>query len=91
MPKAVILDTSAIMYRAHFALMGMKNSKGKSTGATYRFINTLNGIIKEFKRFYKQNVNYKFHSRNIHDMQLIIQMKIDRTINRYKIPVKAGD
>ena len=50
------------------------------------------GIIKEFKRFYKQNVNYKFHSRNIRDMQLIIQMKIDRTIFRYKIPYKkAGD
>ena len=52
MQKAVILDTSAIMYRAHFALMGMKNSKGKSTGATYRFINTLNGIIKEFNPDY---------------------------------------
>ncbi len=52
MQKAVILDTSAIIYRTHFALMGMKNSKGKSTGATYGFINTLNGIIKEFNPDY---------------------------------------
>ena len=33
MKKAVILDTSAIMYRSHFALMGMRNSKGLANGA----------------------------------------------------------
>ena len=48
MKKAVILDTSAIIYRNHFALMGMKNSKGMSTGATYGMINTLNAVLKEF-------------------------------------------
>ncbi len=50
------------------------------------------GIIKEFKRFYKQNINYKFNSRHSYEMRLIIQMKIDRTIYRYKIPYKkVGD
>lgn len=47
MKKAVILDTSAMIYRAHFALMGMRNSKGQSTGATYGFINTIEGMLKE--------------------------------------------
>ena len=52
MKKAVILDTSAIMYRTHFALMGMRNSKGLATGATYGFINTLEGVLKEFSPDY---------------------------------------
>ena len=47
MKKAVILDTSAMMYRTHFALMGMRNSKGLATGATYGFVNTLEGVLKE--------------------------------------------
>ena len=50
------------------------------------------GIIKEFKRFYKQNINYKFNSRHSYEMRFIIQMKIDRTRYRYKIPYKkVGD
>ena len=52
MKKAVILDTSAIMYRTHFALMGMRNSKGLATGATYGFVNTLEGVLKEFSPDY---------------------------------------
>jgi DNA-directed DNA polymerase len=50
--KAVILDTSAIIYRSHFALMGMKNSQGLPTGATFGFINTLENVIKEFSPDY---------------------------------------
>ena len=52
MKRAVILDTSAIMYRSHFALMGMRNSSGMSTGATFGFINTLESVIREFKPDY---------------------------------------
>ena len=52
MKKAVILDTSAIMYRSHFALMGMRNSNGMSTGATFGFINTLESVIREFRPDY---------------------------------------
>ena len=52
MKKAVILDTSAIIYRSHFALMGMRNSKGLPTGATFGFINTLENVIKEFSPDY---------------------------------------
>ena len=47
MKKAVILDVSAMMYRTHFALMGMRNSKGLATGATYGFVNMLEGVLKE--------------------------------------------
>ena len=50
--RAVILDTSAIMYRSHFALMGMRNSSGMSTGATFGFINTLESVIREFRPDY---------------------------------------
>ena len=52
MERAVILDTSAIMYRSHFALMGMRNSNGMSTGATFGFINTLESVIREFRPDY---------------------------------------
>ena len=52
MKKAVILDTSAIIYRSHFALMGMKNSQGLPTGATFGFVNTLENVIKEFSPDY---------------------------------------
>ena len=101
MQKAVILDTSAIMYRAHFALMGMKNSKGKSTGATYRFINTLNGIIKEFNPDYlvacldvkrselKRSADleqYKAHRESMPE-ELVYQLpKIMEVLDGYNIP-----
>ena len=52
MKKAVILDTSAIMYRNHYALKNMRNSKGMSTGATYGFVNTLEAILREFEPDY---------------------------------------
>jgi len=40
------------MYRSHFALMGMRNSSGMSTGATFGFINTLESVIREFRPDY---------------------------------------
>ena len=49
------------------------------------------GITREFKRFYKQNINHVFCRNNKMDILAIVHNKIDRTISRYKIPVKAGD
>jgi DNA polymerase-1 len=101
MPKAVILDTSAIMYRTHFALMGMRNSKGKATGATYGFINTLNGIIKEFSPDYlvacldikrselkrtSELTEYKAHRQDMPE-ELVYQLpKIMEVLDGYNIP-----
>lgn len=101
MPKAVILDTSAIMYRTHFALMGMRNSKGKATGATYGFINTLNGIIKEFNPDYlvacldvkrselkrsSDLAEYKAHREDMPE-ELVYQLpKIMEVLDGYNIP-----
>ena len=39
MKKLLILDTSAMMYRAYFALLNLRNSKGKNIGAILGFIN----------------------------------------------------
>ena len=101
MPKAVILDTSAIMYRTHFALMGMRNSKGKATGATYGFINTLNLIIKEFSPDYlvacldvkrselkrsAELTEYKAHREDMPE-ELVYQLpKIMEVLDAYNIP-----
>ena len=52
MKRAVILDTSAMIYRSHFALMNMRNSKGMPTGATYGFVNTIEGLINELEPDY---------------------------------------
>ena len=50
------------------------------------------GIVREFKRFYKQSINYKLCIREVYEIYGIIQHKIDRTIDRYKVPYKkAGD
>ena len=51
MKKAVLLDTSAIMYRAYFANMNFR-TKTEPTGAVYGFTNTLLSIIKEFSPDY---------------------------------------
>ena len=51
MKKAVLLDVSAIMYRAYFANMNFR-TKNEPTGAVYGFINTLLSIIKEFNPDY---------------------------------------
>ena len=51
MKRAVLLDVSAIMYRAYFANMNFR-TKNEPTGAVYGFINTLLSIINEFKPDY---------------------------------------
>lgn len=51
MKKAVLLDVSAIMYRAYFANMNFR-TKNEPTGAVYGFTNTLLSIIKEFSPDY---------------------------------------
>lgn len=51
MKKAVLLDVSAIMYRAFYANLNFK-TKTEPTGAVYGFINTLLSIINEFNPEY---------------------------------------
>ena len=51
MKRAVLLDVSAIMYRAYFANMNFR-TKNEPTGAVYGFVNTLLSIIKEFNPDY---------------------------------------
>lgn len=101
MKKAVILDTSAVMYRTHFALMGMRNSKGMATGATYGFVNTLEGIIKEFNPDYlvacldikrselkrsEELETYKAHRESMPDDLVAQQDMIMSVLDGYKIP-----
>ena len=101
MKKAVILDTSAIMYRSHFALMGMRNSKGLATGATYGFVNTLEGVLKEFSPDYlvacldikrselkrsEELETYKAHRESMPDDLVAQQEYIMSVLEGYKIP-----
>lgn len=99
--RAVILDTSAIMYRSHFALMGMKNSSGMSTGATFGFINTLESVIREFKPDYlvacldvkrdelertEELETYKAHRESMPE-ELVMQIDtIMKVLDGYRIP-----
>ena len=101
MKKAVILDTSAIMYRTHFALMGMRNSKGMPTGATYGFVNTLEGVIKEFNPDFlvacldikrselkrsEELKTYKAHRESMPDDLITQQDTIMSVLDGYRIP-----
>jgi len=52
MKTAVLLDTSAIMYRAFYSLTEFRNSKGEPTGAILGFTNIVNNILEEFKPDY---------------------------------------
>ena len=52
MKKALLLDVSAMMYRAYFSLINMSNSKGQATGAIYGFTNTLLALIEEYEPDY---------------------------------------
>ena len=49
--KAVLLDVSAIMYRSFYAHLNLRTST-EPTGATFGFLNTLLGVLKEFKPEY---------------------------------------
>jgi len=99
--RAVILDTSAIMYRSHFALMGMRNSSGMSTGATFGFINTLESVIREFRPDYLvacldvkrseldrtgELETYKAHRESMPE-ELVMQIDtIMKVLDGYRIP-----
>ena len=48
MKKALLLDVSAMMYRAYFSLINMSNSKGEATGAIFGFTNMLLNLIEEY-------------------------------------------
>ena len=101
MKRAVILDTSAIMYRSHFALMGMRNSNGMSTGATFGFINTLESVIREFRPDYLvacldvkrseldrtgEFETYKAHRESMPE-ELVMQIDtIMKVLDGYRIP-----
>ena len=101
MERAVILDTSAIMYRSHFALMGMRNSNGMSTGATFGFINTLESVIREFRPDYLvacldvkrseldrtgEFETYKAHRESMPE-ELVMQIDtIMKVLDGYRIP-----
>lgn len=101
MKKAVILDTSAIMYRNHYALKNMRNSKGMSTGATYGFVNTLEAILREFEPDYivacldvkrselkRSDVleSYKAHRESMPEELREQQEDIMELLDGYKIP-----
>ena len=106
MKKAVILDTSAIMYRSHFALMGMRNSNGMSTGATFGFINTLESVIREFRPDYLvacldvkrseldrtgELETYKAHRESMPE-ELVMQINtIMKVLDGYRIPKYKKD
>ncbi|MEG2485501.1 MAG: DNA polymerase I [Cetobacterium sp.] len=51
MKKAVLLDVSAIMYRAFYGNLNFK-TKNEPTGAVYGFVNTLLSIINQFEPDY---------------------------------------
>ena len=102
MKKLLILDTSAIMYRAYFALINLRNSKGKNIGAILGFINQLEAAIKHFSPDYiiaAKDVRrkelrrteiyseYKGNRESAPD-DLIEQMQdIDEILDGYNIPI----
>ncbi len=47
MKKAILLDVSAIMYRAFYGNLNFR-TKNEPTGAIYGFMNTLLSVIKQF-------------------------------------------
>ncbi len=52
MKKAILLDVSAIMYRAYFSLMNMTNAKGEPTGALFGFTNMFLSLCEEYEPDY---------------------------------------
>ena len=102
MKKLLILDTSAIMYRAYFALINLRNSKGKNIGAILGFINQLEAAIKHFSPDYiiaakdvrrkelKRTEIYSEYKGNRESApdDLIEQMQdIDEILDGYNIPI----
>src|SRR3989344_7297317 len=50
--KLIIIDSSALLYRAFHALPPLTNSKGQPTGAVYGFLLILFKAIKDLKANY---------------------------------------
>lgn len=101
MKKAVILDTSAIIYRSFHALKNMRNSKGTPTGATYGFVNTLESIVKELNPDFlaacldvrrselkrtEEFEEYKAHREKAPEELIEQQEYIMEILDAYKIP-----
>ena len=102
MKKLLILDTSAMMYRAYFALLNLRNSKGKNIGAILGFINQLEAAIKYFNPDYiiaakdvrrkelKRTEIYSEYKGNRESApdDLIEQIQdIDEILDGYNIPI----
>jgi len=81
--------------------MGMRNSKGLATGATYGFVNTLEGVLKEFSPDYlvacldikrselkrsEELETYKAHRESMPDDLVAQQEYIMSVLEGYKIP-----
>lgn len=102
MKKILILDTSAIMYRAHFALMNFRNSNGEPVGAILGFIRQLELALTYFTPDYvvaakdvkraelKRREIYSEYKENRSGMpeELVGQLDaIDGVLGGYGIPI----
>ena len=89
MKRIVLLDVSAIMYRAFYGNMNFR-TKNEPTGAVYGFTNTLLSIIKEFSPDYigaaqdikraelKRSEIYKDYKNNREAMPEDLLAQVDR-------------
>ncbi len=89
MKKILILDTSAIMYRAYFALMNFRNSSGEPVGAILGFIKQLELALSYFSPEYviaakdvkrielKRREIYKEYKENRSGMPDELAMQLD--------------
>ncbi len=106
MKTAVLLDVSAMMYRAYFSLMNMSNSKGEPTGAVFGFTNILLSILDTFKPDYmvaafdvkrdslkrkEKFENYKADRTGMPE-DLVVQVpKIEELLNAFGIQCLRSD
>lgn len=99
MKRAVLLDVSAMMYRAFFANMHFR-TKNEPTGAIYGFVNTLMSILKEFSPDYvvagfdvkrstlkrsKIYEGYKAHRETIPEDLLMQFSRVEQLLDCYNI------
>ena len=89
MKKIVLLDVSAIMYRAFYGNMNFR-TKNEPTGAVYGFTNTLLSIINEFSPDYigaaqdvrraelKRSEMYKDYKNNREAMPEDLLVQVER-------------
>lgn len=99
MKRAVLLDVSAMMYRAFFANMHFR-TKNEPTGAIYGFVNTLMSILKEFSPEYvvagfdvKRSTlkrseiyeEYKAHRESVPEDLLVQFSRVEQLLDCYNI------